>query len=124
MKYSPMLLGLLILTGCANPFGHRGHYQYPKNVTKQCHLKVDDSEVTVIILEDRKAASYPSRIQDGRIVVNDKQGSVFTPKFMKLIDQRGKEYRKVICRRKIKTLQAVEQDSHEETEPSGTTPED
>ena len=56
-----VLLMVLGLAGCGSPVATSGYFSYPAGITKRCHLKIDADKVTIIVLDDRIAVTYPCR---------------------------------------------------------------
>ena len=100
-----MVLGL---AGCGSPVATSGYFSYPAGITKRCHLKIDADKVTIIVLDDRIAFTYPCRHEQGNIVVlGQKEPMILTPQSMQMIDQDNRVFPKVFSKSRIKELEEV-----------------
>jgi hypothetical protein len=92
-----MLFVFLMCGGCGTRSGVYGYYRYPAGITKQCHLKIDSRNVSLISLEEQRLYESNRYVwKDGKIVIiGTKERLELSPGESNMVDQAGQMYPKV-----------------------------
>ncbi len=107
--------------GDIHPLATSKYFSYPAGITKRCHLKIEGDNVTVVVLDDRTAVTYPCRHeQDKIIVLGQKEPMILAAQSMQLIDQDNRVFPMVTSESRIKELEDVIRGSP--NKPSEATP--